>query len=57
MEVSKLKSWVLVLSTESTLPNCGVNQRGPVTLLCPSRHAKRNAPGEAMLADIRNTRR
>jgi hypothetical protein len=55
MEVSKLKSWVLVSSTESALLNGRVNQRRPVTLPCPSRPAKRNALGEAMIADIRNT--
>ena len=55
MEVSKLKSWVLAPSTESVPPNSRVNRRGPVTLLCPSCLAERNAPSEAMIADIRNT--
>ena len=51
MEVSKLKSWVSMPSTESALPN-----RGPVTLLSLSRPTKRNTPDEAMVAGIPNTR-
>ncbi len=55
MEVSKLKSWVSVPSTESALPNSRVGQRGPVTLLYLSRPTRRNAVDEAMIAGIPNT--
>ncbi len=55
MEVSKLKNWVSMPSTESALPNSRVGQRGPVTFLYLSRRTKRNAPDEAMIAGIPNT--
>jgi hypothetical protein len=54
MEVSKLKNWVSMPSTESALPNSRVGQRGPLTLLYLSRRTKRNAPDEAMIAGIPN---
>jgi hypothetical protein len=54
MKVSKLKSWVLVPSTESALPNSRIGQRGLMTLLYLSRPTRRNALDEAM-AGIPNT--
>jgi hypothetical protein len=54
-ESFQLKSWVLAPSTEKRAANSRVSQRGSVTLLCPSRRAKGNAPSETMIADIRNT--
>jgi hypothetical protein len=55
MEVSILKSWVLVPSTESALPNSRGAQRGSVTLLSLSRPTKRNVLDEAMIASIPDT--
>jgi hypothetical protein len=54
-KVSMLKSWVLVPSTESALPNSRVAQRGSVTLLSLSRPTKRNALDDAVIPSIHNT--
>lgn len=52
MDVSKLKSWVLVVSTGSAPPKSRVGRRGPATLSYLSRPTKRNAPDGAMIAGI-----
>jgi hypothetical protein len=55
MEVSILKSWVLVPSTGRALRNGRLGQPASVTLLSLSRPTKRNALDDAMISSIHNT--